>query len=401
MQTANRVLVRAINRSVILNTIREHETIDRAEAARLTGLSPATVTGITSDLIEDGLVYEKSVGDSRGGRPPILLELNPRGGFAIGIKVTENEAIAALTDLKASVITKKNKTIMNHEPDNVIAILVQLVSDLIVSADIPESRLLGIGIGLAGIVDFEKGVLRQSPFFGWADLPLGQLLREELNVPVYIDNDVNTLALAEKWFGAGKGFDHFLTLTIGRGVGLGIVVNGQFYRGQGGGAGEFGHIVVDPNGPDCACGKHGCLELFVGDPGLLRMAEQSVEQGKLSAKVITVDALHQLADDGDEIAQKIFAKAGLIFGLAIANLINVMNPQRVIIGGEGVRAGEWLFDPMYSAIDTGVMPTLSGDTEVKIEPWGDDAWARGAASLVLDEFFKSPVHRENKEKIAQ
>jgi predicted NBD/HSP70 family sugar kinase len=401
MQTANRVLVRAINRSAILNTIRERETIDRAEAARLTGLSPATVTSITSGLIEDGLVYEKTVGDSRGGRPPILLELNPRGGFAIGIKVTEHEAIAALTNLKAAVITKRNLAIQNHNPENVIGILVRLVDDLIETADIPEKRLLGIGIGLAGIVDFDKGMLRQSPFFGWSDLPLGQLLSEKLHVPVYIDNDVNTLALAEKWFGAGKGFDHFLTITIGRGVGLGIVVNGQFYRGQGGGAGEFGHIVVDPNGPDCACGKKGCLELFVGDPGLLRMAEQAFDQGKIPAKVNTVDKLHQLADDGNEIAQKIFAKAGSIFGLAIANLINVMNPQRVIIGGEGVYAGEWLFNPMHSVIEANVMPTLSGDTEVKIEPWGDDAWARGAASLVLDEFFNSPVHRKKKEKAAQ
>ena len=132
-----------------------------------------------------------------------------------------------------------------------------------------------MGLGLAGIVDSERGLLRRSPYLGWRDLPLRDLLQERLNVPVYIDNDVNTLTLAEQWFGAGQGIDDFLAITVGRGVGLGIVTNHQFYRGARGGAGEFGHTVVDPLGPLCDCGKRGCLETFVGDPGLLRMAAEA------------------------------------------------------------------------------------------------------------------------------
>ncbi|MBI5290270.1 MAG: ROK family transcriptional regulator [Chloroflexi bacterium] len=390
----NRHFSRALNRSAVLNTIKTHGPIGRAEVARRTGLSAATVTGITAELIADDLVFEKAAGDSRGGRPPILLALNPRGGFVVGLKLTETEAIAALTDLQATVIAKRTDRLAGRSPERAVNTLANAVAELVGEARIRKGKLIGVGVGVAGIVDSEHGLVRQSPYFGWQNLPLRDLLQSRVRVPVFIDNDVNTLTLAEKWFGAGQSVDNFLTVTVGRGVGLGIVVNGQFYRGATGGAGEFGHTVMDPNGPVCDCGKHGCLESFVGDPGLVRMAAEAAARGELPGPVADVQSLLALAQAGSPAAQAIFARAGEMLGRGVANLINIFNPQLVLISGEGVRSGDWLFGPMREAIARHVMPGLAGDAEIRTDSWGDDAWARGAASLVLRGLFESPVHQE-------
>lgn len=389
----NRDLMRGINRSVVLNTIKTHGPIARAQVAKRTGLSPATVTGITAELLEEELIFEKQIGDSRGGRRPILLAINPGGGFVIGIKLTENEIIGALTDLEAAVLEKQTDKLEARSPQAVISALAKLADELLQKANLPRKKLLGVGIGLAGIVDSEAGILRQSPFFGWRNVRLRELLQDRLQVPVFVDNDVNTLTLAEKLFGAGQGLEDFLVVTVGRGVGMGIVINGQIYRGGAGGAGEFGHSVMDPDGPDCACGKRGCLETFVGYPGLLRAAGEAYRRGELAGAANSVDELLALAQGGDLAARRIIAQAGMLFGQAVANLVNIFNPQCIILGGEGVCMGDLFFEPMHAALSRHVLPGLSGDTEIRIEPWGDDAWARGAASLVLQKLFESPVHK--------
>jgi N-acetylglucosamine repressor len=391
----NRDLIRALNRSTILAMIKLHGTIARAEIARKSGLSPATVTGITSELIEEGLIFEKSAGDSSGGRPPILLALNPKGGYVIGIKLGEASATAALTDLEAYITTKKTENLSSSSPEAVVNELAGMVEALLEESGVEKKRLLGVGVGTAGIVDPGSGVLRLSPIHGWQNVPLAELMRSRLGVPVYVDNDVNTLTITEKWFGAGQNVDNFLTVTVGRGVGMGMVINGQFYRGAHGGAGELGHTVIEAQGAQCECGKRGCLEAYVGDPALLRAAQEAWQRGELSGPVETIEALAELAEQGEAAARAIYARAGEMLGRGIANLINVLNPQKILISGEGARAGKWLFDPMCAAVSENVMPGLAEDTEIQIDAWGDDAWARGAAGLVLRELFESPVHREN------
>jgi len=391
----NRDLIRALNRSVVLNTIKSKGPIARSQVARRTGLSAATVTGITAELIADDLIFEKATGDSSGGRRPILLSLHPQGGFVVGLKLTENQIIGALCDLEANVVAKRVDSLTRRSPEQVVEALAAMVTELLSEGGIRRKQLLGVGLGLAGIVDAQRGVLRQSPYFGWRDMALRDMLQARVKVPISIDNDVNTLTLAERWFGSGQGVDNFLTVTIGRGVGLGIVVNGQFYRGAYGGAGEFGHTVLDPDGPVCDCGKRGCLETFLGDPGLLRMAAEAVARGEISGVVQTVEELVARAEAGERAAQAIFARAGDMLGQGIANLINVLDPNLIVISGEGVRAGEWLFDAMRASVARHVMPGLARDTEIRVDPWGDDAWARGAASLVLRELFESPMHRES------
>jgi predicted NBD/HSP70 family sugar kinase len=396
----NRELIRAINRSTILNVIKTHGAIPRTEIARLTGLSPATVTGITAELIQDNLVFEKESGDSSGGRRPIMLAINPNGGCVVGIKVMEDHALGALTNLEATLIGKRSIALTDTSPMAVSQALSELVTELLNMSVVSAPNLMGVGIGLAGIVDSKQGLVRQSPFFGWNDVPLRDLIQNKLNVPVYLDNDVNTLAFAEKWFGAGQNVDDFLVVTFGRGIGLGIVTNGQFSHGMRGGAGEFGHTVIQPGGELCACGKRGCLEMYVSEPAMLREAAKAYEQGKLSALPQTPEELVTLAIAGETAAHEIFARAGELLGQSIANLVNIFNPQKILITGEGARAGDWLFNPMRAAIDEHTMPSLRQDVSILVEPLGDDAWARGAASLVLHELFESPINRQREMETA-
>jgi N-acetylglucosamine repressor len=392
--TGNRDLIRAINRSHVLNAIKTYGPIGRADIARRTGLSPATVTSISAKLIAQNLVLEKAAGDSSGGRPPILLVINPKGGYVIGIKLTETHAICALTDLEAYILAKSTLPLSGHDPVQVVEDLVQMLPSFIREQKISKKQLLGVGVGLAGIIDAENGILRQSPIYGWNNVPLRDMLQSKLHIPVYIENDVNTLTLTERWFGPGQGVDHFLTVTVGRGVGLGIVANGQFYRGQTGGAGEFGHITINPDGPLCACGKRGCLEAYIGDPGLIRSAKEAAAHGMLPDSVQDVDALLSLAQSGNSTAIQIFDQAGRMLGIGIATLINLFNPKKIIISGEGTREGDFLFIPMQESIQQNTMPGLFDPDIVEIIPWGDDAWARGAAGLVLRELFESPIHKQ-------
>ena len=387
----NRALIRGINRSILLNAIKTQGQISRASLAHMTGLSPATVTAITSRLIQEGLVFEKAIGDSTGGRPPIMLALDPRGGFVIGIKLMEGHAVGALTDLNANILAKDSIDLADKQYETSVETLIALVNHLIQSSGIHTKQLMGLGIGLAGVVDFAHGIVKQNPFFGWRNILLRDLLETRIHVPVFIDNDVNTLTLSEKWLNRGQPEDNFIVITVGRGIGMGIVINGEIYRGKGGGAGEFGHVMIDPNGPLCDCGKQGCLESLVSDRALVAEARHNV-----SPDIADLDDLIQLASEGDAGAAQVLAHAGMLLGRQIANLVNVLDPKLIIISGEGIRMGDVFFSAVRTAFHDCVMTGLAEDTEIRVNSWGDDIWALGAASLVIAEIFKSPIQKEER-----
>lgn len=388
----NRKLIRGLNRSTVLNTILSEGAISRAALSQLIGLSPASITNLTAVLLEQGLILETKQGESSGGRRPTLLEINPDGGYVVGLKLTDQQIIGALTDLSARVLSNQTTTLEGSQPEQIVEKIAETVTALLKKARVPRKKLRGVGLGLAGVVDAQNGVSRQHPFFGWRDVPLGAMLQEQLKTLVHIDNDVKALTMAELLYGAGQGVSEFLTVTIGRGIGLGIVIGGQLYRGSHGGSGEFGHIVVDPDGPICSCGKQGCLETFVAEPALVRIGQEALKQGKLDT-FTSLDELIKLAESGQETAVQIFKAAGRVLGREIANLINIFNPELVLVSGEGTRIGELIFLPMTAAIKEFATSTLRNDTEVRVDPWGDDAWAVGAASLVLQDFFASPINR--------
>ncbi len=390
----NRDLIRSINRSILLNVIKTEGSVSRVALAHMTGLSAATVTTITGQLIQEGLIFEKATGDSTGGRPPIMLALNPRGGFVIGIKLMEDHVVGAITDLNATILAKDSVILQDKQVDTSVDTISALVTRLVQSSGIKKKQLMGVGVGLAGVVDFTEGVVRQNPIFGWKNIHLRDLLEARLRVPVYIDNDVNTLTLSEKWLEPGQIEDNFIVVTLGRGIGMGIVINGQIYRGKGGGAGEFGHIMVDPEGDRCDCGRIGCLETLLSDRALVAEAGK-----KIGDSVSDIDKLLELVKAGNLAATNILAKAGKVLGRQIANLVNLFDPKLIIISGEGIRLGEVFFSAVRSSFIEGVMPGLAEDTEIRVNSWGDDIWALGAASLVIAEIFISPIQKEGRSSL--
>ncbi len=381
---ARKQLLKAINRASILNVIKAHGPIARTDIAELTGLSPATVTGLTAELIEDGLILIKEEGDSRGGRRPILLALDSRGAYVIGIKLAEEHATLALTDLNAEIVTKRTVLLGERDPEHVSRLLADSVRAVLRSAGISQSHLLGVGVGLAGVIDPQTGVCRVSPHNGWRDVPFAKLLEDELGCIVHLDNNVNTLTRVEQLYGIGQRVRDFLVITIGRGIGMGIVANGQVYRGARGGGGEFGHMVVDPDGMVCGCGNRGCLETFVAEPWLLHRARQR------GLDVTEPDDLIGAARGGDATALDVLAQGGRALGYAVASVVNLLNPTLILISGEGVRAGEYLLGPMREAASQHMFEQLADELEIRVEPLSDDTWARGAASLVLGRIFSVP-----------
>ena len=326
----NRDLIRSINRSILLNAIKTQGEISRAALAHMTGLSPATVTGITGQLIQEGLVFEKATGDSTGGRPPIMLALNPRGGFVIGIKLMEGHAIGALTDLNATILAKDTIDLADKRVETSVEMLSILVNRLVQGSGVRKKQLLGVGIGLAGVVDFTHGIVRQNPFFGWRNIPLGDLLETRLQVPVFIDNDVNTLTLSEKWLNQGQPEDNFIVITVGRGIGMGIVINGQIYRGKAGGAGELrahggrcqrtavrlrqARLPGKPGQRSCP----GCAGAPGNWPGDCRFGRSYPTGSRRTGR-----------------RRGVLARAGALLGMQIANLVNLFDPKLIIISGEG------------------------------------------------------------------
>ncbi len=390
MRTGGRELIRDLNRTLVLNLVRERDGLSRAALARISGLSPSTVTAITASLIRDGYLLEdvESVapapaGPTVIGRPATTLRVDPGAGYVIGIKVAPDALTATVTDLAASplaitTVTRGHETTVVEVGD----LVARAMTEVLASAGVERDRVVGVGVGVPGLVDPETGRVADSPLLGWGHLDLIDLLGERLGVPVLLDNDVNTLTIAEQLFGAGRGLAHFLVVTVGRGIGMGVVVNGLVHRGAHGGAGEIGHVQVVPSGPDCWCGRRGCLEAVAAEPAIVR--EILAVTGRL---VQPVDVA-ALAARQPEVAE-ILERAGRHVGRAVAAVAIVLDPQRIVISGEGVRLGEHYVGAIRSELME--RERKEEPTDVVIEPWGDEAWARGAASLVLRELFQ-PAH---------
>lgn len=395
----DRDAIKRVNSNLVLNLIKSAGPLSRRDIVRRSGLSPATVTNLTAELIAEDLVHEMGPGETTRGRPPVLLRLNNRAGFVVGVKVMEKALAAVVTDLDADVLAYRSDPLPHSrgssalpglDPDEAVDAIATIVELVLGDARVDRSAVLGVGLGLAGVMDSPAGRVVYSPFFSWRDVDLAGPLHRRLGMKVILENDVNALTIAEQWFGHGDDVDHFCVVTVGSGVGLGLVVNGQFYRGQSGGAGELGHTTLAENGPNCYCGKKGCLEVLASDRAVVRGWAEAMPDDESDS---TLRAIVAAADNGDETARALLAEAGRWLGVGVANVVNLLNPGLVIIGGEGVHAGEWRFGPMRQAFEAHVFDGLSEQTEFVIEPAGDDTWARGAACVVLGEMFKSPLHK--------
>ncbi|GHO46738.1 ROK family transcriptional regulator [Ktedonospora formicarum] len=392
-RTGSKRLLRDLNQSIVFNLIAEEQAISRTKLAKKSGLPAATITRIVANFISAGLVLEVQSETSSGGRRPVLLSINPSSGYAVGVKLRENGMTITLCDLSCTILCASEQTFTGGSPPyQVVDLMASAIKQMISEAGLTFRQVLGVGIGLAGFVDSTHGICRYSSLFDWRDAELGPALEFKLRVPVSVDNDVNTLAVAERLFGAGHDIDNFLLITTGRGVGMGVIINGEIYRGSHGGAGEFGHMTVDTrvDAPSCTCGKRGCLEAVASDYGILRAATGG-DPGYYERSAL--DDLVERAVAGDIAIQKIFRRAGEALGIATANLINIFDPERILITGEGLRAGELLLEPLRMTIPLHTFG-VQKNVELVITPVDETTWARGAASLILRKVFQSPIYEE-------
>ena len=384
-QRASRSLLRDLNVSLIIELVRRADSISRADLARQSLLSAPTVSTIVDKLLARGILIEVSTAPSSGGRPPVLLSVDPKAGYVIGIKLRGDGLTTVVCDLAAQIVaTQELHVPLVGDPVAAIHAVEIEVKRALRNAKVPRSKVLGVGIGLSGIIETSSGTCNFSHLLQWRDVELAEPLRRRLDMPVWVDNDVNTLAVAEKWAGDAHDARDFVTLTVGRGIGLGIVIDRSLYRGANGATGEFGHMIVEPGGSKCECGRFGCLEAMVGEDALRRRV------GERHGRQLSRDELIALVVAGDDATLEVIESAGRKLGLAVANMITLLNPEMLIICGEGTELGSHFLDPIVTAVREQTFADLGRWLEIKVQRWGDEAWAVGAATLVLRESFSLP-----------
>lgn len=396
--------VKEHNLRAILLAFLHTKSISRVQLAEKTNLSNTTITNLTAELIEQEIIFETSPSESvdeplrrRVGRPRRMLQLLPNARYVVGIHIGIGMFRVAVTNLYAEIIYNKRFNFPADQPAlDVLDDIAQLVRETINKSRVDKRLILGIGVGASGLVNHETGVNLHAARLGWHDIPIQEYLEQHLDLPICVDNNVRAMALGEAYFGQGRGVD-VLAFIYGRiGVGSGIVVNGQVFRGSGAGAGEIGHTIVMPhNGDLCGCGHYGCLETLISEPVLVREAKVLAEKHSDSilaeylsnAKEKPIDAIFAAACDGDQSALALIKSRVQYLGIALANLVNLLNPELIILGGMFAQGSELILSEVETMMRELSFAGLGENVQLKPTHFGWRAGVIGAASLALKVFF--------------
>jgi predicted NBD/HSP70 family sugar kinase len=373
---------------IILRLIWKEQEISRAEIARRVEVSRSTVSEIVGSLLPKGFVAEVGTGPSRGGRRPIVLRFQDDAYFILGVEMGATHVSVALTNLRGRVIAWEHREHpVRSDPRGTREIIAMLCDACLVAGRVGPRRLLGIGVAVPSPVDpAHPDRLSEIVLPEWH----GQLGLESLaaryGVRLFVDNDANMGALAEHWWGAGRGIDDFAYIKIATGLGSGHVIGGEIYRGATGVAGEIGHLAMDPQGELCICGLRGCLATMVGSPALVKRAEaltREYPESRLAGTRPTIASIEDAALAGDPLAMQLTREAADHLGIAVASLLNLMNPSMVILGGGLARLGELLLEPLRETAARRTLVSSLAVAAICIEELGPRAIAVGAATLVL------------------
>lgn len=394
--------VRELNKALVLNVVRQERTISRTDIAQRTRLSRSTVSTIVGELIQAGWLAESGTGKSRGGRRPILLSFDYGAGYVLGIDAGANHLLALVTDLDAQVLAEAERPFAAADgPEAGLTAMVSIGLEVLAESRVNPSQLVGIGVGVPGPVDHSHGTPMSPPIMpGWSGVPVRNHLQTRLfDVPVYLENDANLGALGERHYGAGCGLDNLAYIKVATGVGCGIIIDGRIYHGQAGAAGEIGHVTIDEDGPPCKCGSFGCLEAMAGGMAIARRALTAVQTGRQTSLSklnpngdLTAADVSRAASEGDKLSRQLLSDAGRFLGIAVADLINLLNPGRVIIGGGVSRAGELVLQSLRETAQQRSMRAAIGGTDIVQATLGRRSTTFGAVALVLEETFRSPAH---------
>ncbi len=376
----------------IARLLRHQGVLSRTTLANMLGLSFPTISTFVRGLARRGLVVDAGLGDSRGGRKPGLIKINPEHACAIGVELSAYRLAGLVMDMAGNVIARRQREVRHRfssSPE--MEELLSLVNEL--REMVPDKNLIGVGVGVSGIVEKKKGISVKFPCAdNWENVPLGEVLSARTGFGALVDNDVQTTTLAELIFGGGKGVGDFLYLHLGRGIGLGIVVKGKVYEGADGNVGELGHTVIEQDGPICYCGNYGCLESLASPPAIVAQAKQAIEKDvdsviaeklEKGSQDLALATILEAAERSDRLACNLLEKAGRYIGLAAANAVNLLNPELLLLGGPMASGSPFLVDALVRAFRSLVMRHLR-ETRIELSPLAGEGCSLGAAAMVLD-----------------
>ena len=382
--------------------------LSHAQLAVRTGLNKSTVSSLVEELLERKLLHEIGFNSAGAGRPATLLEINPEAGCIIGVELGVDFVAAVLTDFVGATLWREQETADPTEPPEKILKQTQaLVNRAMTASHQIQLPAVGIGLAIPGTVDIDEGTLIFAPNLHWHNIPIREIFAKLTGLRVYIENDANAAAVAEHLFGTARQNTDFLFVFAGVGVGGGLFLNGQLYRGKNGHAGEIGHspISADLSQAICYCGNRGCWELYVNQDSILERMRLRLD-GKRESVIsnlmreqhtgLSLTLIKQAADAGDRQALDSLSEAGAALGQGFANLINILNPEKIVLGGPLSIAGDYLLPVIRETVCEHTLPEIGGQVEIGLSAFGPDASLIGSIAIVVDDILSNPTRIERR-----
>ncbi|MCA0406179.1 MAG: ROK family transcriptional regulator [Proteobacteria bacterium] len=400
VDTGDTELIRAINRYRIVDTVRRLEPVSRQVICEKTGLSRSTVSIAVNALMAEGVLRDDDIAESvvsARGRPTSLLRINPNAAYVVGMKLSAQDVTVVATNLRADTLATLTLPIRPWRlgTESLCHMLEDGLGAVVAQAGIQREEIAGVGIGLPVIEDLTQGGTTRSPLLsGETTQSFAAMLQARLDLPVTVDSDANLLALAERWFGQGRDVDNFAVVLVGYGIGMGIFVNGVLHRGAHRLGAEFGHMKIDWHGPQCHCGQHGCVEAYAAESAIVAKAREHMTlppDDEIHGTGKALQAAAAEARAGHAGLRTVFAQAGEALGVGIANVINLMDPSRIIVAGPGVRAYDLFGEAMIEAVRHHSIKRGDEACEIVVHDWPVEAWVRGAVSLILEKLYARPI----------
>ena len=362
------------NRDLVLQTIFAHDSVSRAEVARVTHLTRTTVSDVVTGLLTEGLVEEVGRGESNGGKSPILLSIVADSRYLIGLNLAQDKFIGAVVNLRGEIKEIVEAPVHDDNGEKALQLVYQILDQLTRKKLKP---IVGIGVGTPGLVNTREGIVVNAVNLEWKNLPLSRLLEKKYKLPVLVLNDSQAAAIGEYVYGGDHTpNENLIVVNVIHGIGAGILINGRLFQGDGGGAGEIGHIVVQENGELCRCGKRGCLETIASARAVL-----------MQMKMVSLEEVFSAFQDGNSKAKTVVAKAGHYLGASLANLIGTFNIHKIVLTGDMTRFGEVWLNAVNTSMQTGALTRMVEDTKLEIDKMDYRACILGASAfLMLDDY---------------
>jgi len=376
MKKATHQQTKLHNRDLVLRTIFSHEPISRAEIARVTQLTRTTVSDAVGALIEEGLVREVGFGSSLGGKNPILLRVVPDSRYLIGLNLAQDKFIGAIVNLRGGIKEICELPVPDGNGEQALQLVYRILDQLLAGGGKP---IVGIGVGTPGLVNTREGIVVNAVNLDWVDLPLANLLRSRYGLPVTVLNDSQAAAIGEYVYGGEHNPDgNLVVVNVRHGIGAGILINGRLFQGDGGGAGEIGHVVVQENGALCRCGRRGCLETVASAQAVVTRV-----RSRAGREAFTLDEIQAAFEAGDEVTRQVVQEAGHMLGASLANLIGTLNIQKIVLTGDMTRFGKTWLDSVNHAMHDAALSRMVEGTELEVGKLDYRGCILGASALLL------------------